>query len=137
MNCNGFRIMVLEYNGRHIEFDIKKGVLKYRNIISPKDAGIQYPNGYFDEKVTMLSKEKIQYSKEKIMQCLSQLPFEQKLEVLPPGASRRAYLYLTGRRKRNLFYTDTHVSDRGFRVNKEPISNAFLIIYKLLEENFS
>lgn len=126
-------LIVLECGGNHLELNAKTGVLKYRNVISPADGWMQYPEGYFDEKAsTVAPKTMKQIARlfDKLFQ--SRYP-ESNLVRLPFGATRKSYMRIQSNRN-TLYYTDTHVSESGFQVTSEPVAEEYDILVQLLKQ---
>lgn len=134
IHYNDIKLIAMEYQEKHIEADIKNNILKWRNVISPKDSCLPFPNGYFDANSSVLGKETILYAKEIILECLSRLSFKQELVPLPPGAVREAYLRLENNTGKNFYYTNTHTSDRGFSVETETVSDSFIELFSFFRK---
>ena len=125
--------IVMETDGMHFELFPHTQTVKYRNVISPRNGGMSFPTGYFDEKVATVpnaSKEMISASFDQLF--LNQEP-EQSLDPLPPGAGRDAYMRVS-LSDRTVYYTNTHLASGGFCVEKEPTAVEYIQLIKLLSE---
>ena len=49
--------LVLETYGHHIELNISKKVLRYKNVISPSQSTQTFPEGYFEENTTIIEED--------------------------------------------------------------------------------
>lgn len=135
---NHISVVAMTYGdllSKHIEWDIDSGTLTYRNLISSTLGGRAFPEGYFNVKSLVFEKKDIQYAKELMIKCLYELPFEEDLDLLPPGASYEAYLRLEDHNGQVFYYTNTHVSKKNaFFVETEQIAECFMELFAFLEK---
>lgn len=64
-------LIALSSGGVYLELNTKTRILKYRNVISPRDGGMHFPEGYFDEgtaTITQNSMNDIAYIFNKLFQ---------------------------------------------------------------------
>ena len=89
---DGLEYFVLEENQHHYEVSPKDKSIKYRNMQSPAENDITFPETFFDEKTDMLTDEKA----EEIFDRLHELVFDNMvypaLPTLPAGPNPGPYL---------------------------------------------
>lgn len=125
-------LIVIESKGHHIEYEPKTGLVNYRNIISPRDGGLCYPEGYFDERETRMNDELQAEISFQIEKLLLNRNLQSELAPLPPGATRNAYMKLqTGTTSKTVFYTDTVTDKRGFQVMSINTAPEFLALLQI------
>ena len=129
--------ILIEYCGMHFEIQIKDKTVWYRHVISPRDGGRKYPEGYFEEKHALLSKDDISQIAGIINQMSRNYLFESDvLAQLPYGASRDALMKVMLKGDIAVCYTNTHEFP-GFSVRKDPVSEEFIKLVNLLESKCS
>lgn len=118
--------------GEEIVFNVGDGTLCYRNIMTPAArGGKEYPEGYFEKKTVVVDEEKrAQYMLGLLETALNELPMEEKLDMLPPGADREAMLCVSSPAKTK-YYSNTHAISDG-SLKSEPVARAFLNVYEWL-----
>lgn len=125
--------ITLEYKEKHIDFDFNESTIRYRNVISPRDGGLNYPQGFFAEKSFVLDRSMQCQCKEKIEKIIYSIPFRTELDILPPGASGDAYMYIETKNGQ-YYYRNVHASLNGSYVETEPVSEAFTILFRYFEQ---
>ena len=126
--------IVMETDGRHFELFPRTRTVKYRNVISPRDGGMSFPIGYFDEKVAIVPKTSMKMISVSFDQLfLNQKP-EQSLDMLPPapGAVIDPYMRVS-LSDRTVYYTNTHIASGGC-VEIEPTAVEFIQLIQLLNK---
>ncbi|MEE3428440.1 MAG: hypothetical protein VZQ55_05685 [Ruminococcus sp.] len=124
--------IVIETEGRHFQLLPKRKVVKYRNVISPRDGGVEFPDGYFCEKEVSIPQETTNLISTVFDQMFSSRIPENQLLPLPPGAICDASMRISFLGN-TVYYTNTHTTNDGF-VKKEPVAEEFKEIIKLLNQ---
>ena len=127
---NTLQEVLVQYDGKHIVYNLQQGLITYRNVVSPRDAGRSFPEGYFDAKTKALSVTEQTQLLSLIEGAVSSLPFCNALDILPPGASHKALMILTGSDSRKVFYSNCHAT--GSSVRTEEIRPSFLMLFNTL-----
>ena len=127
-----YQEIMLQYQGKHMVYKLHQGLIAYKNVISPRDAGGYFPEGYFDVKTVSLKEDDQKEICERIGIALSQLSFVDTLDFLPPGASPKALMRCTKTDGDNVFYSNSHLDKSGFSVSHDPIDPSFFTLFKLL-----
>ena len=128
-------IIVLEKEGMHFELIPGEQVVKYRNVISPRDGGKAFPGGYFDEQKAFLPQDTMDMISAAFDRLVSDRTPEVKSEPLPPGAVHDAYMRISFSGN-SAYYTNTHITKRGF-VETVPAAEDFMQIVQLLKQHCS
>lgn len=126
------REIMLQYQGKHMVYKLQQGLIAYKNVISSRDAGCYFPEGYFDVKTVSLREDNQKEICERIDIALSQLLFSDTLDSLPPGTSHEALMIGTKTDGDNVFYSNCHLDKSGFSVIHDPIGPSFFTLFILL-----
>lgn len=108
LNYNDIQKIILEYENKHIEFITENAKIEYRNVISPTEGRLSFPDGFFDEKYFSIPDSEEQKCREIIENCLCRLPLKNKIDMLPPGATYNVYLHLVDKGNNNFYYSATY-----------------------------
>lgn len=135
--------IVLEFHERHYELDVKKHIVRYRNVINgSRDGGRNFPRGYFQEKVSRIDTNEINKIADVFVSFFKKEDFKREDDsfLLPPGATLDAYIRVISD-EMELIYTNTHIS--GFFDQStntyvdglfvDPVSDDFIILVRLLD----
>lgn len=135
--------IVLEFHERHYELDVKKHIVRYRNVINgSRDGGRNFPRGYFQEKKSKIDTNEIDKIVDVFVSFFKKEDFKRKGDslLLPPGATLDAYISVISG-EMELYYTNTHVSGfydqstntyvDGFFV--DPVPDVFIILVRLFD----
>lgn len=125
-------MIVLEYEGSHYELDVKKQLVKYHNVISPQDADMNFPQGYFDEKTSNIDPDGIYQMAIAFNSLITKGHMESDLLPLPVGATRNAYMRIMVNGA-TTYYTNTHVCQNRFCVESDSILDDFIPLVRLLD----
>lgn len=135
--------IVLEFHERHYELDVKKHIVRYRNVINgSRDGARNFPRGYFQEKKSKIDTNEIDKIVDVFVSFFKKEDFKRKGDslLLPPGAILDAYISVISG-EMELYYTNTHVSGfydqstntyvDGFFV--DPVPDDFIILVRLFD----
>lgn len=127
-----YQEIMLQYQGKHMVYNLQQGLILYQNVMSPRDSGICFPEGYFDVKTVLLNEENQKEIGEKIDIARSQLSFGDRLDTLPLGASYEALMKCTKTDGDIVFYSNCHSDKSRFSVSRDPVDPSFLMLFKQL-----
>lgn len=127
--------LVVEAECMHFELVPAYQIIKFRNVISPRDSGMFFSDGYFDEKTITISDNSIQLISTVFNRMFQKRAPEYELSDLPPGATRDAYMRIILKENKTAYYSNTHPIENGFRVEHEVIASEFTQIVQILEQN--
>ena len=129
-----FREIMVAYRGRQIVYEIQQERIIYKHMILPGNACGHFPEGYFDVKTQAIPAD-AQKMVHAVVECaLSGLMFTDTLDILPPGASHDALMTCTQGTGERMYYSNCHVSERGFSVQTEPVALPFLELFDILDD---
>lgn len=128
-------VMVTE--GMHFELLPRDRVVKYRNVISPRDSYSVFPDGYFDEKKATIPQDDINLISAVFDRMFQSRIPENDLSPLPPGATRDAYMSISLKGNTVAYYTNSHTTGGGFQVETEPVAVEFMQLIQLLKQHCS
>lgn len=123
---------VMESRGIHMEVDFIQKQMSYKHVISPTIATEHFPDGYFEHHSVKLSNRVVWEIKKKLKEFVKNVPMERKLEFLPPGAPRKAYMRCVDVNGNQHYYSTEHVSQSGFSVENTPIHEEYKDLYQFL-----
>lgn len=125
------KFITTQWRGTHIEFDVKNKTLFYKNVISSRDAGNRYSDGFFDVHSVKLNDINFEACIEQAERCFDQIPFESEYPFLGlPGASLDTYMECVDVQENRLYYTNTH--SQSFSLNEETVHEEFVRFFELL-----
>ena len=125
--------IVIQTRGMHFELLPEGNVVKYRNVISPRKAGIRYPDGYLDEYKSLIPENTMSLISTTFERLVNNQTLEDNMDYLPPGATRDAYMRISSLGN-IVYYTNTHAIKDGFQVKTGPVAEEFTLIVDLLEQ---
>lgn len=117
----------------HFELIPGEQLVKYRNVISPKDGGRAFPDGYFDEQKVFLPQDTMNLISAAFDRLFSNRTPEEKLDHLPPGAVHDAYMRISISGN-TAYYTNTHTAKDGF-LETVPAAEDFIQIAQILKQH--
>lgn len=126
-------ILVLETENMRFKLSPRERVVNYRHIISPRDGWMDFPDDFFNERRATVSEADMESISNSFGKLFLKYKVESELEPLPEGAERKAYLKAQASGT-TFFYTDTHASNDGYRVETEPVAEDFIQIIRLLSK---
>ncbi|MBQ3099600.1 MAG: hypothetical protein IJC50_01290 [Clostridia bacterium] len=129
-----FKELMLQYRNKHIIYEIPNGIITYKNVISPRDGGCRFPEGYFDVKSALLPSDVQNRLSFLIDTAISQFMFSDTLIILPPGASHDALMKCTKNTGEKLFYSNYHFDNSSFKVKADPIHPCFTELFNTLSD---
>ena len=125
--------IVIQAGGKHFELFPRNQSVKYRNVISPGDGGMIFPDEYFCEKKATISQEDMNQISSLLSQIISSRLLVEDLDLLPPGATHDAYMRISYSGN-TVYYTNTYTTEDGFRVKTEPVAVEFAKLIQLLRQ---
>ena len=124
--------MSLTFHGYRYDLDMNTGILRYRNVISPRDGGMHFPDGYFTEKTVGINREGMLAIENLIHELIPSLYVEKRTDYpLPPGASPDASMRINYRGV-DLRFCNLRPIQNGSMVESVPIPDAFVRLAKEL-----
>ena len=92
---SAIRCAVMEAEGMHFEIFLRKQVVKYRNVISPRDGGMNYPDEYFAEKKAIIPKQTLSLISQAFDRMLPNLTPTNKIHAYIPWAAYDSYMEIS------------------------------------------
>lgn len=127
-----YREILVQYQEKHIVYLVQQGLIRYRNVIAPRDGGINFPEGYFDVKTQKLSEDEKQQVNFILEKAFSNLLFLGALDTLPLEASAEHVIICTKTTGARVCYSN-RISDKSeHSVCAESISPTFLELFHVL-----
>ncbi|MBR5088952.1 MAG: hypothetical protein IK093_05950 [Ruminiclostridium sp.] len=127
--------LVIEKDSSHFELLPECQILKYRNVIDPKDGGMHFPNGYFEEKTAKVSENEIEKIATAFEQMFQNRSPENKLSHLLPGDTYDAYMRITLKGNKVVYYSNTHYIENSSIIEQEKIAPEFTQIVQVLDKH--
>ena len=128
--------IAMEYeSGGRIELDMDSGRGIYRNVISPRDGGMCFAEGAFDDCPLTLDLQTLQKARELLSVCLKTLRFDEDLPLLPMGASSDAMLKVKNSKGETLYYSN--VQPDGWSCKSEEVPETFHALYSCIRQKCS
>ena len=124
--------IVMKTGEMHFELLLGDHVVKYRNVITPRDGGMSFPDGYFDEYKSHIPNNIMKQISTAADRLFANQTPEDHLDYLPDGATRDAYMRVSSLGK-EVYYTNTYAIKDGSEVKLEPVAKEFMQIVRLLK----
>ncbi len=128
--------IVMGSEGMHFELLPRKQIVKYRNVISPRDGGMRFPDGYFIEKEATIPQDTMNQISAIIDRMFSSQILENELNPfhsVPAGFSSASGAYMQISYLGNTaYYTNKHPTEDGFMIRTEPVAAEYSEVFQLL-----
>lgn len=122
--------IVIEYSNHHYEINTNNWEVQYKNVIFPADADGDYPQDFFDVKTVCLNRKVIKVIKKLFKSFFGNYTFQEKLKLLPPGATYEVYMQLIIHGKA-FYYSNTYT--KNFSVKSDQIPREIKGIVEFLD----
>ena len=125
--------IVIEYSEHHYEINTNNWEVIYKNLTSPANAVIDYPQDFFEVKTVCIDRKARKVIKKLLKAFFGNHTFEERLELLPEGATHDVYMEATLQGK-TLYYSNTHtMNPMNLSIESDPTPEEIKRIVELLD----
>ncbi len=132
LSFSNVKNMSLSTKGMGFELIPKDHIIKYRNVISPRDGGMSFPDGYFEEKSAKISKNDIELIAKEFDRMFKTRTPKNECPVPPLGATLDPFMGISLRGKKTVYYSNRYPTEDGFMAEIEKVPPEFEHIVQIL-----